>query len=288
MRQAAGGQTGPAHREGRRRRWALGPCHRIEVLRPSPAAPPGAHYRAPRGKALAQDAVRLGDAGGRCVAARGWRDARPGAAIAGDSHRRYAGAGPGSGEETQNAQGLPLALRQRPRPPLGGLQKRTGVRETALGRGLWRHRMLPGRNLRKMLSSYMVEIQGFTATGRSGLSPDRLERTERFRGKCARIGQRCGGVSPDLARREIARTPANTGRKSEMLPRRKSPEERCCEKKNGGGPSHGKRKALSIGHIRQVIGISGLISSSNSARMSDYREGMLRSLHAFRLPLRLS
>ena len=96
---------------------------------------------------------------------------------------------------------------------VGGLQKRTGVRETALGRGLWRHRMLPGRNLRKMLSSYMVEIQGFTATGRSGLSPDRLERTERFRGKCARIGQKCGGVSPDLARREIARTPVNTGRK---------------------------------------------------------------------------
>lgn len=96
---------------------------------------------------------------------------------------------------------------------VGGLQKRTGVRETALGRGLWRHRMLPGRNLRKMLSPYMAEIQGFTATKRSGLSPDRLERTERFRGKCARIGQKCGGVSPDLARREIARTPVNTGRK---------------------------------------------------------------------------
>jgi hypothetical protein len=95
----------------------------------------------------------------------------------------------------------------------GGLQKRTGVRETVLGRGLWRHRMLPARNLRKMLSPYMAEIQGFTATGRSGLSPDRLERTERFRGKCARIGQKCGGVSPDGARREIAGTPVNTGRK---------------------------------------------------------------------------
>ncbi len=87
---------------------------------------------------------------------------------------------------------------------VGGLQKRTGVRETVLGRGLWRHRTLPGRNLRIMLSSYVAEIQRFTAEGRSGLSPDRLERTERFRGKCARIGQKCGGVSPDLARREIA------------------------------------------------------------------------------------
>jgi hypothetical protein len=160
---------------------------------------------------------------------------------------------------------------------VGGLEKRTGVRETALGRGLWRHRMLPGRNLRKMLSPYMAEIQGFTAEGRSGLSPDRLERTERFRGKCARIGQKCGGVSPDLARREIARTPVNTGQRNETLPRRESPEERCCDKKNGGGPSHGKRQALGFKCTAQVTAYSCLANT----RLTRWIGGVSRSRFEF-------
>jgi len=158
---------------------------------------------------------------------------------------------------------------------VGGLQKRTGVRETTLGRGLWRHRSLPGRNLRIMLSSYVAEIQRFTAEGRSGLSPDRLERTERFRGKCARIGQKCVGVSPDLARREIARTPVNTGRKRETLLRRSSPTERCCDNKNGGGGGNRTRvrKCLSGGSYVRSLSFVDSPGGTASGALSRFARG---------------
>ncbi len=114
------------------------------------------------------------------------------------------------------------------------IQNRTRVRESAIHACLGRHRLLSVRNQRIMPRPYLTRIQGITVIDGSGSSPGLSERTEKFRGKRARIGQRCGRASPFLAEEEIAGTPANAGRKSETLPRRKSPKERSWEKKNGG------------------------------------------------------